>query len=58
MHMDRIATVEVDQSIPGRIFDYGRVTITGTGGGKNEALGTIEEPITAPLELRNHITGA
>jgi uncharacterized membrane protein YdbT with pleckstrin-like domain len=58
MHMDRIASVEVDQSILGRVFNYGRVTITGTGGGKDEALGTLEEPIAAPLELRNHITGA
>jgi uncharacterized membrane protein YdbT with pleckstrin-like domain len=56
MHMDKIASVKVDQSILGRILDYGTVTVLGTGGG-TEPLGKIDEPIAAPLELRNHITG-
>jgi len=56
MHMDKIASVKVDQSILGRILDYGKVTIVGTGSGE-ESLGTIDEPIATPLELRNHITG-
>jgi hypothetical protein len=56
MHMDKIASVKVDQSILGRIFDYGKVTIVGTGSGE-ESLGTIDQPIAAPLQLRNHITG-
>ena len=43
-------------SFLGRILDYGNVTIIGTGSGE-ESLGTIDEPIAAPLELRNHITG-
>jgi uncharacterized membrane protein YdbT with pleckstrin-like domain len=56
MHMDKIASVKVDQSILGRILDYGKVTIVGIGSGE-ESLGTIVEPIAAPLALRNHITG-
>jgi hypothetical protein len=56
MHMDKIASVKVDQSILGRILDYGKVTVLGTGGG-TEPLGEIDEPIAAPLALRNHITG-
>lgn len=56
MHMDKIESVKVDQSILGRILDYGKVTVLGTGTG-TESLGAIDEPIAAPLELRNHITG-
>ena len=56
MHMDKIESVKVDQSILGRILDYGKVTVQGTGAGTG-SLGKIDEPIAAPLELRNHITG-
>ena len=56
MHMDKIESVKIDQSILGRILDYGKVTVLGTGTG-TESLGQIDEPIAAPLELRNHITG-
>src|SRR5882724_5405552 len=57
MHMDKIVSVKVDQSILGRILNYGKVTIVGTGGAGSgeESLGTIDEPIAAPLDLRNHI---
>jgi uncharacterized membrane protein YdbT with pleckstrin-like domain len=51
MHMDKIVSVKIDQSILGRILDYGKVTIVGTGGGDSEeSLGTIDEPIAAPDE--------
>jgi uncharacterized membrane protein YdbT with pleckstrin-like domain len=56
MHMDKIESVQVDQSILGRILNYGRVTIMGTGAGV-ESFGKMDEPIAAPLDLRNHITG-
>ena len=56
MHMDKIETVEVDQSILGRLLNYGRVTIKGTSAGV-ESFGAMDEPIAAPLDLRNHITG-
>jgi uncharacterized membrane protein YdbT with pleckstrin-like domain len=52
MNMDKVESVEVDQSILGRILDYGTVTITGTGAGL-EALSGVAKPI----ELRNSITG-
>jgi len=52
MNMDKVESVKVDQSILGRILDYGTVTITGTGAGL-EALPSVAQPI----ELRNSITG-
>jgi len=53
MHMDKIESVDVDQSIWGRLFNYGDVIIHGTGVGL-EPLARIDRP----LELRNHITAA
>jgi uncharacterized membrane protein YdbT with pleckstrin-like domain len=52
MHMDKVESVRVDQSILGRLLDYGDVNILGTGEGFEPLKG-----IDAPLELRNHITG-
>ena len=33
--LDKVEGVLVDQSIPGRIFNYGIITIIGTGGTKD-----------------------
>jgi Bacterial PH domain len=52
MHMDKVESVDVKQSILGRLLDYGDVELKGTGRGL-EPLKTI----AAPLDLRNHITG-
>jgi uncharacterized membrane protein YdbT with pleckstrin-like domain len=52
MHMDKIESVDVDQSVLGRILDYGDVMVRGTGSG----LSPIRN-VDAPIELRNHITG-
>jgi uncharacterized membrane protein YdbT with pleckstrin-like domain len=52
MNMDKVESVQIDQSILGRMLDYGDVTILGTGEGF-ETLRTIANPI----ELRNCITG-
>src|SRR5262245_15523562 len=52
MNMDKVESVQVEQSILGRMLDYGDVTILGTGEGF-ETLRTI----AGPLELRNNITG-
>jgi uncharacterized membrane protein YdbT with pleckstrin-like domain len=52
MHMDKVESVDVDQSVLGRIFNFGNVIVRGTGSG----LEPIRD-IDAPLELRNHITG-
>jgi uncharacterized membrane protein YdbT with pleckstrin-like domain len=51
MHMDKVESVEVKQSILGRILDYGDVEIRGVGTGF-EPLRSIAKP----LDLRNHIT--
>jgi uncharacterized membrane protein YdbT with pleckstrin-like domain len=51
MNMDKIESVNVDQSIWGRLFNYGTVEIHGTGGGL-EPLPSID----APLAFRNHVT--
>ena len=53
MNMDKVESVQVNQSILGRMLDYGTVTILGTGEGF-ETLRTI----ASPIELRNSITGA
>ena len=51
MNMDKVESVQIDQSILGRMLDYGNVTILGTGEGF-ETLRTI----ASPMELRNSIT--
>ena len=62
MNMDKVASVDVDQSILGRILDYGTVHVMGTGGGQAvDRTGSergIEHlhRIAAPLALRNAIT--
>jgi uncharacterized membrane protein YdbT with pleckstrin-like domain len=51
MPLDKVESVDVNQSILGRIFDYGDVTILGVGEGK-ETITTI----AAPLSFRSYIT--
>ena len=52
MNMDKVESVQIDQSIFGRMLDYGNVTIIGTG----EGFKTLRT-IASPVELRNSITG-
>ena len=66
MNMDKVASVDVDQSILGRILDYGTVHVLGTGGGQVADRPGSERSvergiehlhrIAAPLQLRNAIT--
>jgi uncharacterized membrane protein YdbT with pleckstrin-like domain len=51
MNMDKIETVLVDQSLLGRLLDFGTITIQGTGASM-ESL----RRIAAPVALRNAIT--
>ena len=51
MALDKVESVDVDQSIAGRIFNYGNVTIMGVGEGR-ETIATI----ASPLAFRNAIT--
>ena len=60
MNMDKVASVDVDQSILGRMLDYGTIHVIGTGGGQSvdgSARG-IEHlhRIASPIALRNVIT--
>jgi uncharacterized membrane protein YdbT with pleckstrin-like domain len=47
-----VEAILVDQGVPGRIFGYGSVTLTGTGGVRE-----IFYNVSAPLELRRRIQG-
>ena len=51
MALDKVESVDVYQSIMGRLLNYGNVTIKGVGEGR-ESITTI----ASPLEFRNHIT--
>lgn len=51
MALDKVESVDVNQTIPGRILNYGDVTINGVGEGR-ETITTI----ASPLAFRNSIT--
>jgi len=51
MSLDKVESVDVNQSILGRILNYGDVTVQGVGEGK-ETIATI----ASPLAFRNFIT--
>jgi uncharacterized membrane protein YdbT with pleckstrin-like domain len=51
INMQKVESVDIEQSIGGRIFDYGDVFVRGTGETPLDDL----RYIAAPLELRNHI---
>ena len=51
MSLDKVESVDVNQSILGRLMNYGDVTIMGVGEGK-ETITTI----ASPLAFRNSIT--
>jgi uncharacterized membrane protein YdbT with pleckstrin-like domain len=42
--LSKVEGISVDQTIPGRLFDYGTITVTGTGGSK-EPFRTIDSPL-------------
>jgi uncharacterized membrane protein YdbT with pleckstrin-like domain len=54
MHMDKVVSVQVEQTILGRLFNYGDIDIEGAGDQSFEELHMIDNPI----EFRNHITAA
>jgi uncharacterized membrane protein YdbT with pleckstrin-like domain len=51
--LTKIENMSVDQSIPGRVLNYGTITVTGTGGTKEQF-----SRIAAPLEFRRQIQAA
>ena len=53
INMDKVESIDVDQSIGGRLLDYGDISIRGTG----SAIESLRN-IASPLEFRNHVTAA
>ncbi|WP_291848028.1 PH domain-containing protein [Bradyrhizobium sp.] len=51
MSLDKVESVDVDQSIPGRILNYGNVIVRGVGEHEEKI-----ENISSPLAFRNAIT--
>jgi uncharacterized membrane protein YdbT with pleckstrin-like domain len=51
MNRSKVESVDVDQSLMGRLFGYGTILVRGTGGSL-EPLANIADP----LALRSHIT--
>ena len=49
--MDKVESVDVDQSFWGRLFDYGDITVRGTGHGIEPLHG-----VGSPLDFRNQVT--
>jgi uncharacterized membrane protein YdbT with pleckstrin-like domain len=47
MNLSKIETVNVDQSIMGRILDYGSITVIGTGGTQE-----VFHNIASPMQFR------
>jgi uncharacterized membrane protein YdbT with pleckstrin-like domain len=52
MEMDKVESVDVDQSVMGRILDYGDIIIRGVGVGIEPL-----KNIGSPIEFRNHMLG-
>jgi len=51
MNMDKVETVDVDQSVAGRLLGFGSIRVRGTGQGIENL-----KRVAAPLQLRNAIT--
>jgi uncharacterized membrane protein YdbT with pleckstrin-like domain len=50
MNLAKVESVDVDQSVLGRMLNYGTVSVRGTGSGLNPI-----GPIASPLQLRGYI---
>jgi uncharacterized membrane protein YdbT with pleckstrin-like domain len=53
INMDKIESVDVEQDLLGRLFNYGDIAIHGTGD-THEVLREIDDP----LDFRSHVTAA
>ena len=51
MNMDKVETVNVDQSLAGRLLGFGTIRVLGTGQGIERL-----RRVASPIELRNAIT--
>jgi uncharacterized membrane protein YdbT with pleckstrin-like domain len=52
MSVEKVESVDVNQSLLGRLLDYGNITIRGTGTGFAPL-----RSIDSPLDFRSHVTG-
>ena len=52
MNMDKVETVDIAQTIPGRLLDYGTIRVMGTGGSNDITVVRIARPFA----LRSAIT--
>lgn len=53
MFLEKVESIQVDQGVLGRIFNFGSITIAGTGGDKSPI-----NNISDPLEFRKAFMGA
>lgn len=53
--LSKVEGIAVDQTIMGRIFNYGSITITGTGGSR-EPFTTIDDPLEFRKKAQEQIT--
>jgi len=53
MFLEKVESIRVDQGILGRIFDFGSITISGTGGDKSPV-----KNVSHPLEFRKAFMSA
>jgi uncharacterized membrane protein YdbT with pleckstrin-like domain len=59
MQMDKVSTVDVTQSVMGRILGYGDIEIRAVGAVSDDDSRGMEKLINieSPIEFRNHVTG-
>ena len=52
MNMDKVESVDVEQSLVGRLFNFGDITVRGTGSGL-EPLRMIDDPLRFRAQVSN-----
>jgi uncharacterized membrane protein YdbT with pleckstrin-like domain len=53
MNMDKVESVDVDQSLIGRLFNYGDITVRGVGSGF-EPLRMVDDPLSFRAQVSTH----
>jgi hypothetical protein len=47
MFLEKVESIQVDQGVLGRLFDFGTITVSGTGGDRSPI-----RDVSKPLEFR------
>ena len=55
--LGKVENIGVDQTVYGRLLDFGTITVTGTGGTK-EAFADIAEPLEFRRQVQAHVSAA